>query len=132
VARPKPKLTDEQIRQVETMAGLGLSTERMAAILDIAPRTFDRIIADNPEVSGAIEKGISTAHANVTKTAYSLAVSGKVPAMTMFWLKCRARWKEVHAVEVSGPDGKPVEVSDKSAERKARRALLEEKWNGGK
>lgn len=120
------------MRQVETMSGLGLTVDKMAAIFGLSKKTFERIVADNPEVSDALEKGRAAAEANVTKTAYSLAVSGKVPAMTMFWLKCRARWREVQAVEVSGPNGNPLEISDKSEERKARRALLEDKWNGGK
>lgn len=132
MARPKPKFTDEQMRQAETMAGLGMSVEKIAAVLNIPKRTFERMIADDAEISGGLEKARATAEGQITKTAYELARSGKVPAMTMFWLKCRARWREVHVTEISGPEGKPIEISDKSEERKARRALLEDKWNGGK
>ena len=57
----------------------------------------------------------------------------------IFWLKTRARWKETIATEHSGPDGKPIEIADQSAEierkRIAARALLDETFgcdgNGG-
>jgi hypothetical protein len=34
----------------------------------------------------------------VMQTAFKMAVSGKTPAMTMFWLKTQAGWKE-HQLE---------------------------------
>lgn len=112
MARPKPELTEDQMRQLETMAGYGLTVDKMAAILGFSKKTLERIMADNPAVSDAIEKGRSTAESAITKTAYEMAKSGKVPAMTMFWLKCRARWREVHSVELSGPDGGPLRLEE--------------------
>ena len=56
----------------------------------------------DPNLLAAIERGRDAAIANVSQTAYQMAVSGEHPAMTMFWLKTRARWKEVHHVEVEG------------------------------
>ena len=46
----------------------------------------------------------------ITAVAFKLASSGKYPPMTMFWLKCRERWREVQVHEHSGPDGKPIET----------------------
>jgi len=60
-------------------------------------------------------------------------VTGKVPAMTMFYLKCRAGWKESHAVEVSGPEGKPIEtqihseLTDEQLDAKIERLLKKSK-----
>lgn len=115
MAKPKPKLTEEQIKQVEEMAKVGLNLNQMSALLDISTSSFDRIIAQDAQVKGAIEKGRSKAIIEVGKSAYQQAVSGKVPAMTMFYLKCRAGWKETQAHEHSGPNGKPIETRDLSA-----------------
>lgn len=110
MARLKIPLDPGELKQIETMAGLGLNVSQMAAILGMSKKTFERRMKDTKGANDALEKGRSAAALNVTKTAYSLAVSGKTPAMTMFWLKCRERWREVQAIEHSGPDGKPIET----------------------
>ena len=107
--RKKILLDESAVKQMETMAAFGLNIEQMAAILGFTKPTFERRIAENPAVFEAIEKGRATALLNVGKTAYDLAVSGSEPAMTMFYLKCRGRWKETQAIEHSGADGKPLE-----------------------
>jgi hypothetical protein len=114
MARPKPKLTAEQIVELKKMATLGLSIDQMAPLLDISARTLERMNAENDAVSGAIKKGRAEAIIAVGKSAFVQAVSGKTPAMTMFYLKCRAGWKETQVHELSGPDGKPIETRDKS------------------
>lgn len=114
MAARKLPLTPEQVKQIETMAGLGLKVEQMASILGMSKKTFERRIKDTLGASDALEKGRAIAAHQVTKTAYELAKSGKVPAMTMFWLKCRERWRETQVVEHSGVDGKPIEHRDLS------------------
>ena len=74
-----------------------------------------------------MEQGRSNALANVMRTAYEQAVSGDVPAMTMYYLKTRAGWKETHVVEHSGGvklDGKTKE--EKLAEAKRLLSIIEE------
>lgn len=112
MAAHKKRLSESEIKQIETMAGLGLKIEQMAAVLGMSKATFDRRMNDTKGASESLEKGRSAAALNVTKTAYQLATGGKVPAMTMFWLKCRERWKETSVHEVSGVDGKPIETKD--------------------
>lgn len=112
--KPKFQLTPEQIKQVETMSGLGLNLVQMGALFGVSKVTFERLMKKNIAAREALEKGRAVAASSVTKTAYNLAVSGKVPAMTMFWLKCRERWTEIQRHEHSGPDGNPIETVDKS------------------
>ena len=114
MAAKKLDLSPDEVKRIETMAGLGLNVSQMAAVLNMSKKTFERRMHDTEGASDALEKGRASAALNVTKTAYSLATSGKVPAMTMFWLKCRERWKEVSVHEHSGPDGKPIETIDKN------------------
>jgi hypothetical protein len=114
MAREKLELTEDDFKRIETMAGLGLPVDHMASILGMSKKTFERRMADTPGAIDALEKGRAVASQQVMATAYKMATSGKVPAMTMFWLKCRERWKETQAVEHSGPDGKPIETKSLS------------------
>lgn len=129
MARKKLELSQDQLVQIQRMAGLGLKVEQMAALLNMSKKTFERRMEDTPGASDALEKGRSAAAENVTQTAYKLAVGGKYPAMTMFWLKCRERWKETTAHELSGPDGKPIEaksvntLSDEQIEARIQKLL---------
>jgi predicted DNA-binding protein (UPF0251 family) len=108
MARVKIVFTVDQIEQIQTMAGVGLSVDQMAAIMGISKKTFERRMADTPEAKDALEKGRAKAAFKVTGQAFKMAMSGKHPAMTMFWLKCRERWKEVQGIEHTGKDGEPL------------------------
>jgi hypothetical protein len=57
----------------------------------------------------------------VARKALDMAMSGRFPDMTKFWLKSQAKWKEVNSVELTGKDGGPVEVG--SARDKLARAM---------
>lgn len=93
------KFKEEDYSKIEKMAGLGLPGDKIAAIFDMSKDTFDRHRKDNPQLDAAILKGRSVSELNVTRTAYEMAVSGKQPTMTIFWLKCRARWKDTMVIE---------------------------------
>ncbi len=84
----------EDYKKIEAMASYGLSVEKIANVLGMSKKTLERRAKENGKVKTALELGRAKAEANVSKAAYGMAVSGKVPAMTMFWLKCRAGWKE--------------------------------------
>lgn len=88
------KLTEAEIRQAAKLAGVGCSLDQIAKILDIPTATFDRILERDPSINDAISKGRESAGASVMGQAYNMAVSGKHPVMTIFWLKTRQRWKE--------------------------------------
>jgi len=91
----KPIVIDKkQLLDVYKYAGVGCSLDQIAALLDLSPKTLDRIIERQPEVADAIKKGRADSGNQVMQTAYQMAVSGKIPAMTMFWLKTRMRWTE--------------------------------------
>lgn len=106
----KIPLTQDEIVRIEKMAGQGLNVSQMAAILGMSKKTFERRMHDTKGAADALEKGRAEAAEKITGTAYRMALSGKFPAMTMFWLKCRERWRDVNVHEVSGQDGKPIEV----------------------
>jgi hypothetical protein len=105
-------LSEEEIKQAANLAGVGCSLDQIAKILSIDPRTFDRILDKNPHINDAISKGRELAAGSVMGKAYNMAISGEHPAMTIFWLKTRCRWKEprdenegisVHNIQVTQP-----------------------------
>lgn len=98
----KTTFTEKDVRKIEVLSGYGLTMEQIADVHGVHRETFRRYMDDNPQLKAALESGRSKASAAVTQSAYQQAVSGKVPAMTMFWLKCRQRWKETHVIEHAG------------------------------
>jgi hypothetical protein len=90
------------IAHVERMAKIGLTTDQIGTILGRGKKTIFKDFDKFPELREAYERGAKHGVDEISQTAYAMAKSGKFPAMTMFWLKCRARWKEVQHVEHSG------------------------------
>lgn len=88
------QLTDEDYKKIESMAGYGLSLEKIAPLMGRSVRTFRTYRQNDERLELALMAGKAKAHLNVSKTAYDLAVSGKCPQMTMFWLERRGGWKK--------------------------------------
>lgn len=87
-ARKKIELTDEQIEQAKTLAGLGLRNAEIAEFLGVSEKTMRR------RAQAALTQGRLSANAKVAQTAFKMATSGKHPIMTIFWLKVRNRWSD--------------------------------------
>lgn len=112
MARPKGTVrerdfTDNDYKMIEKYGGLGLTIEMIASLFDVSKATFERMMKRDEKINDAILKGRSTALHNVAATAYQMAVSGKQPAMTMFYLKVRGRWSEPRETPISPDEEKP-------------------------
>jgi hypothetical protein len=90
--------TDEERQKVKAMAGFGLKHEQIAILIGLASAATLRKHFGKELTLGPIE-----AQANVRKTLFKLATSGRNPGATMYWLKVRARWSE------KGKTPEPVE-----------------------
>lgn len=104
IGRPKVNLSAKDRKTVRAAAGYGLKDEQIAILVDVSEATLKRYCAVE------LASGRVNASAQVQQTAFQMAKGGKTPAMTIFWLKCRAGWKEAQAIELSGRDGKPIET----------------------
>jgi hypothetical protein len=102
--------TAAQVQEIETLVGFGSTVVQMASFFGISKRTFERRCKYSPGALDALEKGRFKANTAVIQTAYQLAISGKVPAMTMFWLKCRVGWSELGPKDDSQVRGEKQEV----------------------
>jgi hypothetical protein len=106
--RRKYEPTEKDLRIVEAMAGCGMPQDAIAGVLGIDGKTLRKHF--RRELDSSADK----ADAQVGATLFKLATSGRCPAATMFWMKCRRRWRETTRVEHSGPDGRtlvPVEAA---------------------
>lgn len=91
-------ITDEDVKKIEAMAGIGLPLYKIALIFGVDEQTLRLAMKKyGPAAQHAIERGAALGEKNVQQTAYQMATSGQHPAMTIFWLKVRSRWS--HAPE---------------------------------
>lgn len=98
------------LKEVERLAGLGLTQEQIAVSLGISPRTLESRKAESAEFAASIKKGQASAIAQVSNALWTNAMGGNVTAQ-IFFLKARAQWKDRH--EDVGEDGdspSPVRV----------------------
>lgn len=111
--RPRYVPTPADRNTVTSMAACGFKHEDIARCLGtegIDDKTLRKWF--RAELDTAAEK----ANAAVANKAYQLAVAGNPYQMTMFWLKCRAGWRDVQTFEHSGPDGSAIALDVSAAE----------------
>jgi DNA-binding CsgD family transcriptional regulator len=104
--RPKIVLTDEQKREVETLAAV-LTTEQIADYFSISRRVFFDILERDEEVSALYKKGKARAVGFVAQNLIQKARTGDLGAQ-IFYLKTRAGWKETQRIEGAGDTGEHV------------------------
>lgn len=105
----KLMVDDNLIRQVEAMAGLGLTLEQISLILGIGETTLHEYRKNFPKLSDAYQKGRSKGALDVTSSLRTLIKAGNTSA-TIFYLKTQCRWKETKHVEHTGEDGAPIQI----------------------
>ena len=89
---------------MKSMAGFGLMHEQMATLMGLGSAITLRKHFPQELTRGPIE-----ANANVRKTLFKMAKSGRNPGATMYWLKMQARWNE------KGTKSEPVENRPKNS-----------------
>ena len=95
--------TDENRKIAKTLAAVGIPYEDIATKLEISADTLVKYYKAD------LEAGRIDANASIGQTLFQQAKNGNTAA-AIFWLKTRARWKETHAVEHSGPDGSELVI----------------------
>ncbi len=103
--RPPFEPTEEQRRIVSVMAAGGFQQLAIAHALGISDATLRKYFADELEGGGA------KAHASVVANLFKQATKDdpRATAAAIFWTKTRLGWKDSSQLEVSGPDGGPVQ-----------------------
>jgi transcriptional regulator with XRE-family HTH domain len=128
-ARGRPSKTEDLtspdvLRQVEELAGYGLTQEQIAAVIGLSERTLRRRKEDTEVFSAAIQRGKAKASAEVGKSLFRRAKEGEVSAIR-WWEMTRDGRSEKAQTESK------VEVTY-DAETDARLArLLGSAWTDG-
>ena len=118
MSKPKPKQgakkktkppwspTEKQRAQVKIAKAAGLTHAQIAGLIGIDEKTMVKHLG--VELATANAEAITT----VANNLYRRAVSQEKEAVTaaIFWLKTRAGWRDVQALEHSGPDGGPIPI----------------------
>ena len=108
--------TREQRNVVEEMRGMGGSEDEIAECLNVAPATLRRYFRSE------LDAGPSRSKARVRRVGYAMAVSGRHPAMTRFFLQLMCGLRET--LESTDVRGAPMTLDMAFAELKRKRRLI--------
>ena len=98
--RPEIVLTDEQIAEVEELAG-HFTLEQTAEYFGISKKTFISIRERSPEVFTLYKKGRAKKHLRYSKMLEAKAMGESIigdSACLMFYLKTQSGWREKETV----------------------------------
>ena len=98
---PRPQLnpTEEQRRMVKTMTAMGAKQQDVAARIGVrSPKTLRKYFRNE------LDQGGSEANLSVAQALFKKAKEGDVKA-AMFWLRCRAGWRD--RPDFDGPAAAP-------------------------
>ena len=104
---PRPKLnpTDQQRTMVKTMMAMGAKQKDVAARIGVrSPKTLRKHFRKE------LDQGGSEADITVAQALFKRAKEGDVKA-AIFWLKCRAGWREQPSFDPSSGPPAPFIVS---------------------
>jgi hypothetical protein len=97
VPRPSFQPTEEQRKRVKSLSALGMRHKDICLVIGLrSPKSLRKHFREE------LSTGMAEANAVVARMAYEMAVSGRCPAMTFFYLKCRT--KRAERVEEEEPN----------------------------
>lgn len=107
--------TPYQARQVSVMSALGLDPKDIALVLDVEEKLLLTYYKKELRVSHNL------ANAMVARQALQMAMSGRFPEMTKFWLTHRAKWRPANDKDTPSDADKKDDLS--SAKDRLRRMV---------
>jgi hypothetical protein len=88
--------TDDQRRLVRALAGFGIVHDDIARQVGCEPKTLRKHFREE------LDRGSVEATAKVAQSLFQMATTGKNVAAAIFWMECRAGWREKSQVEHTG------------------------------
>lgn len=86
--------TDKQRTMAETLSGYGVPQDDIARLIGCSAPTLRKHFADE------LALGSAKATAKIAQTLFAKAAAGDTVSM-LFWMKCRAGWREVQQHDVN-------------------------------
>jgi hypothetical protein len=103
MARPPFQPTDEQRRMVRSLAAYGTKQDDIAIILELSSRTVRKHFRKE------LDRGALEANNKVAQALFKKAIEGDTTS-AIFWLKCRAGWRERGGLELGSVPAPPFLV----------------------
>ena len=119
--------------QIGKMAAFGLNLKQCATIIGIGAQTLERRLKEDSQLLNMVEAGRSIAINNVAEALYTKATVDRDTTAMIFFLKCRARWKEPRPEDIEHEERsnfKNLSLDDKIEHAKAALAYLIAKKEG--
>jgi len=113
--RPRKKLNDEQIAQVEALAAY-LSIEQISAYLGMSKVTFYEIMKRQPIISERYKRGKAKAIVSISQGLIREAQAGNTTA-AMFYLKTQAGWREKEKEDVPEENNLNIKIEIEDAKK---------------
>jgi hypothetical protein len=89
MARPRFRPTEEQRRKVKLSAAYGMPHDQIACKIGIrSPKTLRR------HFRRELEAGRAEGNSQVAQTLFKMAISGKYPQVTIYWMRVQAGWND--------------------------------------
>lgn len=85
--RPRIILTEKELQEIESMAGIGLTQEEIASVKGISVDSLRKYAGH------VVRRGKAKAIAMVAETLFKKAIAGNMTAI-IFYLKTQAKWSE--------------------------------------
>src|SRR4051812_9304363 len=104
MARPTWTPSETELKQIETMAALGLTNEQIAVSLGIVPATLYNKKKSNEEFDLAMKRGRAKAIIKAAARIMSEIDDGNLQA-AMFFLRTQGGWREKSETNVNVTPG---------------------------
>lgn len=112
MSRKPHEPTEKDRKQVTLMAGIGLTHDQIAKVMQISDETLRKYYDEE------LSTGEAKLTAMVANNLYNIAIGSGQGAVTaaIFWMKTRAGWREVSRNEITGADGGAIKVEGKQVD----------------
>lgn len=109
--RPPYQPTEKDRANVKMLASVGVRDTEIAKVVGVSPPTLRKYYGDD------LDTGHILANAQVARSLYRMATDREKPsvAAAIFWLKCRAGWRE--------DGGQPITVTPGKKQQAAANAI---------
>src|SRR3990167_419381 len=87
--RPPIEVTPDHLRQIEVLAGYGMTEASIAWVIGMCPDTFRVKKSKDERIPRALEKGKAGAETKIGEALYTKAINGDLGAI-VWWEKTRA------------------------------------------
>jgi len=92
MGRKRIELPSDIASKIREYSSRGLTKQNIADLLEISLSTLERRMEGEKDLEIAFRAGRAKSVNAVAEAAYHMAISGRYPNMTLYWLKAHGGW----------------------------------------